>query len=268
MRNCFKFLLVYSLLFSLSAIQNTWANTGYKLGAGDVVKLSVYGQPDLQSELRVDDGGKLDVPLLGGIYVAGYNSADAARIIAKEFEDRGLLKNAHVNLFISEYYSQSVAILGSVNKPGRLFLQGRTSMTEALAWAGGVNGDGSHLVILLRPDKQGRQQKLQFDLQKLLDEDADKQPTQWLQGGDTLYVPVASRFYMRGEVKEPGMYVLDRPINVMQAISISGGLSDRASKGSLTIYRKSENGTVKEMEAKPYDPILDGDVLQVGKSLF
>jgi polysaccharide biosynthesis/export protein len=102
----------------------------------------------------------------------------------------------------------------------------------------------------------------------LLNYNADAMPPVWLRDGDTIYVPNAGRFYLNGEVHTPGMYPLDRPLNVMQALSAGGGPTARANDSGVKLFRQQADGSVKEMRAKPQDPVMDGDVLVVKESLF
>ena len=73
---------------------------------------------------------------------------------------------------------------------------------------------------------------------------------------------------MYGQVQKPGTYALDRPLNVMQALSVSGGFNPSASSSGLIIYRQQPDGEVEELEARFEDRIEDGDVLFVKESLF
>lgn len=240
----------------------------YIIGAGDEIRITVYGQPELTADSQVSTSGIVVVPLIGNLSIAGKTSADAAYLIAERYQQGNILKNAQVNLLITKYRSQVVAILGKVNKPGKLVLEGPTSLTQALAWAGGIAPTGSERLILTRSAKNGRLERTEYDLQKLLNYDADETPPVWLKDGDTLYVPNAGRFYLNGEVHSPGMYPLDRPLNVMQALGAGGGPTARASNSSIKLFRQQADGSVKELNAKPDDAVMDGDVLMVKESLF
>lgn len=268
-RYCLPLLVSLNLL----TLQAAWADTSriatetYTLGVGDEVKITVYGQPDLAAEGQISARGTLVIPLLGSLYLAGKTSADAADFIAESYERGNFLKNAQVNLMVSQYRSQVVAILGKVNRPGRMVLEGPTSLTEALAWAGGVAPNGGERIILTRLTK-GKQERIEYDLQQLLNYNADDFPPVWLRNGDTLYVPNAGRFYLNGEVNNPGMYPLDRPLNVMQALGAGGGPTARASNGGVKLLRQQPGGKLQELRAKPEDTVMDGDVLIVKESLF
>lgn len=249
-------------------IQDNYNQGSYVIGAGDEIRITVYGQPELTADSQVSANGMVVVPLIGNLSIAGKTSADAAYLISERYQQGNFLKNAQVNLLITKYRSQVVAILGKVNRPGKLVLEGPTSLTQALAWAGGIAPTGSERLILTRTAKSGRLERTEYDLQKLLNYDADEIPPVWLKDGDTLYVPNAGRFYLNGEVHSPGMYPLDRPLNVMQALSAGGGPTARASNSSIKLFRQQANGSVKELSVKPEDAVMDGDVLMVKESLF
>lgn len=249
-------------------IQDNYNQGSYVIGAGDEIRITVYGQPELTADSQVSANGMVVVPLIGNLSVAGKTSADAAYLISERYQQGNFLKNAQVNLLITKYRSQVVAILGKVNSPGKLVLEGPTSLTQALAWAGGIAPTGSERLILTRTAKNGRLERTEYDLQKLLNYDADEIAPVWLRDGDTLYVPNAGRFYLNGEVHSPGMYPLDRPLNVMQALSAGGGPTARASNSSVKLFRQQANGSVKELNVKPEDTVMDGDVLMVKESLF
>src|SRR6187431_548999 len=240
----------------------------YTIGAGDEVHITVYGQPELTADGQVSAAGMIVVPLLGNLSIAGKSSSDAAYLIAERYQLGNFLKNAQVNLLVTKYRSQVVAILGKVNRPGKLVLEGPTSLTQALAWAGGIAPNGSERLILTRIGKNGRQERTEYDLQKLLNYDADELPTVWLQDGDTLYVPNAGRFYVNGAVHAPGMYPLDRPLNLMQALSAGGGPTARASENSVKLFRQQADGSLLNLRAKPDERVVDGDVLVVKESIF
>lgn len=267
----FCFSLTTAVLLLCSAL--VWAETStaphsYVIGSGDEVRITVFGQQELTAEVQVSAAGTVQVPLLGTLAIAGKNAADAAQMIAGRYEAGNFLKNAQVNLLVTKYRSQVVAILGRVNSPGRLVLEGPTSLTQALAWAGGIAPSGSERLILTRPLANGTQERTEYDLQQMLNYDAGQQPTVWLRDGDTIYVPNAGRFYINGEVHSPGMYPLDRPLNIRQALSAGGGPTARASDSKVKVFRQAADGSVQELTAKPNDQVMDGDVLVVRESLF
>ncbi len=259
--------VVWGVLVCL-AVANAQAQSRYLMGPGDEIRLTVYNQPDLTTEGQISGDGTMEIPLLGSVQLAGRSSADAARMIAEHYVRGDFLQDAHVNILITKYRSQSIAILGKVNNPGKLILEGPTTLTDALAYAGGVAETGSERLILIRTDNNGRQERYEYDLQQLLNHDAEDQPVVWMKNGDTIYVPVAGRFYLSGEVRSPGMYPLDRKLNVMQALGVGGGPTARANTKAVKLYRRQPNGSTKELRANPEEPVMDGDVLVIQESLF
>jgi polysaccharide export outer membrane protein len=258
-------LIIWLCLFAAAPLN---AQVTYTMGPGDEVRMTVFGQPNLTTEAQIGPDGSVQIPLLGTVFIANRSSSEAAQQIARAYELGNLLKQPQVNLLITEYRSKSVSILGKVNRPGTLILERPTSLTDALAWAGGVADSGSERLLLIRINADGKQTRTEYDLQKLLNHEAAKSTVVWMQNGDTIYVPIAGRFYLSGEVRAPGMYPLDRPLNVMQALGVGGGLTTRASSRSLKLFRPQANGSLKEIRAQPQDPVLDGDLLEVQESLF
>ncbi len=257
-----------ALLCMLSTAPMAGAQVAYTMGPGDEIRVTVFGQPDLETETQIGPDGIVQIPLLGPVSIGNLSPSDAARQIARGYELESLLKQPQVDVLITKYRSKSIAILGKVARPGTLILERPTSLTDALAWAGGVASDGSERLVLIRTNPAGQQERIEYDLQTLLNHEAEQHTVVWLQNGDTIYVPVAGRFYLSGEIRSPGMYPLDRPLNVMQALGVGGGLTTRASSRSLTLFRRQPDGSVTEIRAEPEDPVRDGDLLVVQESLF
>jgi polysaccharide export outer membrane protein len=90
------------------------------LGAGDVVKVSVYGSPDLTLETRVSEAGTITFPLIGQVNVGGLSVAAAEKKIGGMLESGGYIKKAQVNMLVTTLQSQQVSVLGQVNRPGPL----------------------------------------------------------------------------------------------------------------------------------------------------
>ncbi len=258
------FLLVLTTLVSGYAV----AQGGYELGIGDRVQISVYGQEDMNTTTEVAADGTITMALVGRVSVQGLTPSAASRLIESRLENEGYLRNANVNVVVEEYRSNTISVLGHVNQPGKIALQGQTSITEVLALAGGINEGGGERLVLIQTGEDGQQVRQEFYLSELLDRQAGSQPEVTVQKGDTLYVPKAEQFYVHGQVQNPGTYPLDRQLNVMQALSISGGFNPKANNDGLILYRKKPDGTVESREVELSDRIKDGDVLFVKESLF
>ncbi|WP_339802487.1 polysaccharide biosynthesis/export family protein [uncultured Marinobacter sp.] len=257
-------LMLISFILALPVL----ADETSALGAGDRLNITVYGQEDLTTRTDIAADGTISMPLLGRVEVAGMTPPAAARMIEGRLEQGGYLRRAHVNLLVEENRSNTISILGQVNSPGQVALTGPTSLTEALALAGGINKEGGERIVVIRPGNDGRQSRQEFRLDELLDSSAEATMPITLRRGDTLYVPRVDQFYVHGQVQRPGTYPLNRPLNVMQALSVSGGFGPAARTSGLVLYRKQPDGRVVQLDAKLNDPMRDGDVLFVKESLF
>src|SRR5579859_4122776 len=82
-----------------------------RLGAGDLVKVDVYGAPELTAEARIANNGDLSMPLIGQVHLAGLTLEGAQAAIAERYVKGGFLNNPQVTLFVKEYATQGVAVL-------------------------------------------------------------------------------------------------------------------------------------------------------------
>ena len=117
----------------LKAAEN--GSTGYTIGIGDVLVVTVYEHPDLETRTRVSGSGKINFPLLGVIEVRGRTERDLERRISYELAARSLVNSAQVNVLIEDHVSNRVAILGQVRSPGLHSLDYGSSLLELLAAA-------------------------------------------------------------------------------------------------------------------------------------
>jgi polysaccharide export outer membrane protein len=236
------------------------------LGPGDVVKLSVYGSPDLSIETRVSESGHLTFPLLGQVAVGGLPVAAAEKKIASLLEKGGYIKQAQVNILVTTLASQQVSVLGQVNRPGRYPVEGRRRVLDMLALAGGIHVDGGDMISLVR-NRDGKITRETIDVVDMvrkgeLDKDVE------VAGGDIIFVERAPRAYVTGEVTRPGPFRLERGMTVQQALSAGGGLSPRGSNNGIRITRKGEGGNPVTLEAKANDLVEVDDVIVVRESWF
>ena len=244
------------------------AQEAYELGIGDRVSISVFGQDDMSTTTEVAADGTITMALIGRVDVVGLTPPEVSRLLESRLESEGYLRNANVNLVVEEYRSNTVSVLGHVNQTGKIALKGNTTLTEIVALAGGIKSGGGERLVLIRENSDGTQIREEYYLNELLDQQAGSQPPVMVRKGDTLFVPKAEQFYIHGQVQKPGTYTLDRPLNVMQALSVSGGFNPRANTSGVVLYRKQADGTVKTLDVDLSDPIRDGDVLFVKESLF
>ncbi len=259
--------LIQWLSAAVLVLSCSWAGAAeVPLGAGDVLRMSVYGNPDLSLETRVSEAGTVTFPLLGQVAVGGLTVAAAEKKIAGMLESGGYLKKAQVNIIVSLLASQQVSVLGQVNKPGRYPVDGKRSVLDMLALAGGIAADGADTVSLVRT-RDGKTTRSTIDVIQMvrsgaLDGDLE------VAGSDMIFVERAPRFYIVGEVQRPGAFRIERGMTVLQALSAGGGLTARGSNNGLRITRRDAGGTPSTFEVKHGDLVQVDDVITVRESWF
>lgn len=236
------------------------------LGPSDVLKISVYGNPDLSLETKVSQTGSITFPLVGEVNVGGLATSAAERKIAGLLMSGGFVLKPQVNILVTSQQSQLVSVLGQVAKPGRYPIDGRHSLIDILALAGGVMPEGGDTVYLIR-NRNGQSKKEVIDLIDIV-RSGDMKKDLDLMTNDVVYVERAPRFYIYGEVQKPGSYRLERNMTVLQVLSVGGGLTPRGTERGMRIKRRTADGKVEEFNAKHEDVIQIDDVIYVKESLF
>lgn len=244
------------------------------LGAGDIVRISVYGQKDLETVARLSSDGTITFPLLGSVDLGGLTVRQAEQKIAGELSNRRLVMEPQVTLFLERSQAaetDSVVILGEVARPGRYPIQAMTATNSeniagVIAMAGGLNKEAANHVLLTRTAGE-TQATVRVDLKKLL-ERGNLRENHAVRNGDIAFVPRAEEFFVYGEVRNPGVYRLRSSMTVIQALSASGGLTVRGSEKGITVNRKQENGTTRNVKVDMDDFLQADDVLIVKEGLF
>lgn len=264
-RFCFIGLLITSVGLWAAPASNQPLVTDashYSLGAGDVVRLSVYDHPELSLEAEIAPDGTLNVPLIGAVSMAGLTFKQAEGQIHNKFVSGGYLKDPHVNLLITQYRSQLVSVLGEVNQPGRYPLSGDTSLISLLAAAGGISQSGGAEITLIH---NGASQY--YDLTNLGKPDQAINQVK-VQPGDRVFVPKQKMIFVYGEVLRPGTYPLTSNMTVMKAIAVAGGFTGKASKRNIELQRPASKGGVDNKETDLATLLQADDVVYVNESLF
>lgn len=236
------------------------------LGPGDLIRITVYGSPDLTTETRVAQTGQISFPLIGTVPVAGQTVAQAERAIASKLESGGFVKKPAVNIVVTALQSQLVSVMGQVNRPGRFPLEGKRGVMDLLALAGGIGADGGDVITLLRT-RNGTSTREEIDVIEMVRAGQLTKDYE-LQAGDVIFVERAPKFYIYGEVARPGGFRLERGMNVTQALAAGGGLSARGTERGLMVKRRGADGKLQAIPVKGDDLVQVDDVLFVKESWF
>ncbi|HVV46486.1 MAG TPA: polysaccharide biosynthesis/export family protein, partial [Bryobacteraceae bacterium] len=228
--------------------------TLYRLGPGDEIKVLQENAEELDGKTaRLDDLGFVNLPLVGRIQMSGLTLEQGEKAISDRLSK--YLLHPHPVLSITEYRSQPVSVLGAVNTPGVLQLQGKKTLVEMISMAGGVRADAGTDVEITRrlsfgplplkdakTDGSGDFSTAKVDLVTLLKGMAPQNNITILPQ-DVITIPKAELIYVTGGVKKPGGFPLSTngSISVLQAISLAEGIAPEASAKHARIVR-SRNG--------------------------
>ena len=239
----------------------------YVIGAGDVVRITVYQNQDLSLETRVAESGSVSYPLLGSVVLGGLSVTQAEAAIAEGLRKGNFVKQPQVSVLLMQVRGNQAAVLGMVNRPGRYPLEVTgMRMSELLATAGGIAVGGSD-VVTHTGVRGGQLVRTRVDIGKLLTGAGNEQDPV-VQNGDALYVERMPMVYIYGEVQRPGSMRLERGMTVMQALAGGGGTNTRGTVKGLKVHRRGADGKIKEFEPALTDALADGDVIYVRESLF
>ena len=231
------------------------------LGNGDSVRVTVFQNPDLTTEARISERGSISFPLIGEVVIGGLTPGNAAARIADGLVRGKFVVNPQVSLTVLEVRSRQVSVLGEVGKPGRYPLDDvSNTVTDMLARAGGINGEGDDTVTVVRV-RNGKETRTAVSV-------ADTTRTMRLENGDVIYVRKAPQFYLYGEVQRAGAYRLQPQMTVMQAISVGGGITPRGTLHGLKVQRRASDGQVHTGRVDPNDLVYADDVIVVKERLF
>lgn len=261
-------LIVTFCLLSVGAASAEPTLSDYLVGDGDVLKITVYDNPDLDTVIRINTDGSIQFPLIGRVDLSGMTVAQATKQIETMLAD-GYLINPQVSIFIQEYRSKKVVIMGQVKTPGVYELSGSTSLLELISKAGGLREEAGSKLTISRtlPDDATKQKVVNIDLQKLLETGSSDLNVN-LMDQDNIFIGKAGMIYIIGEVKKPGGYKYEDGETVLKAISMAGDFDLFAAKKKIRIIR-TVDGKEQTLEKVPlYEPIFPGDIIEVPESLF
>lgn len=240
----------------------------YRLGAGDVIRVVVYQNPDLTLETRVSESGVISFPLLGHVRVGGRSISSAERLIADGLMSGNYVKQPQVTLTLLQVKGNQASVLGQVNRPGRYPIEtADMRLTDLLATAGGVAGTGGDLLVLTGT-RNGKPFRQEIDLPGVFSAEQNRANDVLIQNGDVLWVERAPLVYIYGEVQRPGPMRLERGMTLMQVLAAGGGLNQRGTERGIRVHRKGADGKVQVIQQAMDDGVKDGDVVYVKESLF
>ncbi len=222
----------------ITQTQPTSANL--MISAGDLITIDVFNTPELSGKFRVDQTGKINLSQGGVVNLSGLSALGAGQAIEARLREAQIMLDPHVNVFVQEYASQGVIVVGEVRSPGTYTLLGEHSLYGALAAAGGPTvNEGASIVITHQADPEHKEV-----IEVTSPNFSDTQRATRVNPGDTVFVSRASVFYIVGNVAKPGPFSMPagQPINVLQAISLAEGTQRATADNKASIIRATPDG--------------------------
>jgi len=226
----------------------------YRIGPEDVLNISFWQQPDLNSALKVRQDGKISLPVIGEIIAAGLTPFELQKKIVEKisFYNKSI---SQATVVIVEYNSQKVFVQGQVNRPGKYSFESIPNLWEVITEAGGPaeGADLSAVKIIRGGDEAGK--TLRVNLAQALEKgDFTKLPK--LKIGDTVEIPRSilsfgtergaptpsftgrNVYYIYGQVARPNVYPLEGEIDLLDAIILAGGPTPNANMKKVKVLIK------------------------------
>jgi polysaccharide biosynthesis/export protein len=230
----------------------TASNELYRIGAGDVLEVRVFNRPQLSREAaRVDNRGLITMPMIDTEIQAGCRTeAELATEIAKRYLK--YQRNPHVDVFVKEFSSKPVAVMGAVDKPGQFQLQRRVRLLELVSLAGGPTERAGQQVLVAHSTELSSCEQTEnssikdfdsYDLTATLRGEAAANP--FIMPGDIITLPEAQQVFVVGNVFKPTTISLKEKITVAQAVAMAGGTMADAKKDRVRILRQTNNSLTK-----------------------
>jgi polysaccharide export outer membrane protein len=210
------------------------------LGSGDLLEVSLYGISDYKTEVRINSAGEITLPMLGTVAVGGLSVENAETVIARQLKQKGLFNDPHVTVFVKEYATEGITVLGEVQKPGVYPLLGSRNLADVISIAGGTTPKAGHDVVITHRNDPQHPVRV-----SLAAGSADSSPNNVpVRPGDTVAVSKAGVVYVVGDVHLPGGFVMEngKDITVLQAIALAQGTNPNAALNAARLIRKSPEG--------------------------
>jgi polysaccharide export outer membrane protein len=246
------------LCLAALALANATAQTteperaGYVLGPDDRVTVHALDVEEFTDRaMRIEMNGDLRLPLVGRVRASGLTVEQLETEIAARL--RTYVKEPQVSVFVSDFRSQPVSVLGAVANPGVQQLQGRKTLFEILSMAGGLRQDAGHSIKITRrkewgriplanaaADSTGAYTVAEVSVASVVGA-RNPQENIVICPNDVISVPRADMIYVIGAVKRSGGFVLNERENmtVLQALSLAEGLDSAAAPKSAKVLKSS-----------------------------
>ena len=276
------------IFLALCSVPLAFGASTYQLGPGDRIAVTLSDLKELEiAPASVDLDGTLELQHAGRIQAAGMTTTDLAREIEHRLD--AIVRNPSVTVQVTEFGSQPVSILGSVNKPGVHQLRGGKSLVEVLSLAEGIKPEAGNTINITRPkasgsiplpnaaqDPSGNFTVAQVSLKALLEATRPEENIE-IRAHDIISIPKADLIYVLGNVRRPGGFPLAEreSMTVLQAVTLAEGPDATAAPQNARILRSTGDGPSREISVDvkkilankaPDVPLQPNDILVIPNS--
>lgn len=278
------------------AVPSAHQTSSYLLGEGDLLEIRVFGVEELSSLVRIGSRGSISLPLLGHVDAAGLTKEDLEQALAAKLSDLRLVRDPQVTVFLKEYRSQAIHVLGAVNKPGQYVITSSMRLIDAISLAGGLDPLRSGSTVLVKHQSTGESGLAPtlaqepgdpnsvetVDLKALM-ERVDPELNILLRSGDVVQVleRKSEVFYVVGDVNRAGVFEYPsqgkRDLLVSQALAMAGGPARTAKTKAGLLVRYGPDGERQQLavdlgailKGKRKDfPVRPNDIIFIPGSTF
>ncbi len=245
--------------------------------AGDKLKIDIYQDKEMSGVYTVSSNGKIDLPILGEIYVEGLLMDELESFLKEALKD--YLIDPKIDISFAESLTKSVSILGPVGRPGNYNLRPDMTLIRLISEVGGFSIDPNSVSMrLTRTTRDGKDKLMQIDFQAIM---SGKQKDILLEPNDVIYVSEAraaqSAISILGQVMKPGNYPYSADVSLIRLVSQTGGFTPVAAASRVRIVRMSKTGQRETLTVNA-NAVLDGraedfkleagDIIVVPESFF
>ncbi len=136
------------------------------LGPGDVIEIRVFGEEDLSGTHKISPEGTVRLPLIGRVYIVGLTSNEVTEKLTSEY-NKDYLRDAQISVYVTEFNSRKVYVLGQVKTPGPFDYDERMTVIGAIARAGGVTRIANAQRTVITRIYNGQKERLFVDINKI-----------------------------------------------------------------------------------------------------
>jgi polysaccharide export outer membrane protein len=251
--------------------------TAYTVGIGDVLDIRVLQPEQLKTSITVVPDGSITFPYIGNVQVKGMTLAYIQDHIQARLGD-GYMKYPVVSISLEQSRSRKFFISGDVTRPDTYPIKENTTVLKAISIAGGFAGYGpSCQVKVLRQNKDNLvSETIKIDVKEIMN--GNSRQDLLIQPGDMIEVS-AGKFFVSGDVRGSGRYLIEENTTVLKAISIAGGFACYGPSCQVKVVRQNKDTLwsetikvdVKEiMNGKSRQDLLiqPGDTIEVSAGKF